>query len=290
MNVVRSREQLKEMHKQGIINEAHYKAFLESPVFVYGRREEQLTLDELDWCYQNICSHEAKLPTKMPFEFCTIITTAKDIPGKPDASTVLRATSRPHDFIVDDIQSGRMKLYSVLALHLAMRIDGKECVLTARHTGEVKRGTVVSVYKNGKPCDPPSDAKAGNPEYVDAVQVPREILMKFCFDVFNPNSVVLRVEPPKGNVPRSVAWRMARTHYLILNRKQAEACRDQKRGPTEGEIERAAHWRRAHLRRLSSDKFRHKKGQVVFVKQSWVGPDEWIGLDDKSYKVFNPNL
>lgn len=286
MNVVRSREQLKELQKAGIISEAHYKSYLESPVFVYKRSDTAFSQKEIDWCNQNICGDfEAKLPTKLPFEFCTIITTIKDTPHR-DISCVLRATSNPHDFIVN-VDGEKIKSRCLLALHLSIQIDGVDCVMAIRHTGQIKRGVVGTIYKNLKPCQPPKEDDILT-RYADSVAVPREILMRFCFDVFNPNSVVLRVEPPKSNVPRSVEWRMARTHYLILNRKQAVACREQKRGPTDGEIERAAHWRRAHMRRLTSDKFIHKKGLLVFVKQAWIGPDEWIGLDDKTYKVFNP--
>lgn len=289
MNPIRSREQLKELQKCGIIRESHYKAFLESPVFIY-KRTAALTDQEVEWCNQNICAPdaEAKVPTKLPFEFCTIITNVRYESGKPDLAAVLRATSKPHEFVVKTAR-GMQGFQSKLALHLSLKIDGFDCVMTSRYTGKVKGGVVVNIFKNGKACDPPANAES-NAAYADSVSIPREILMKFCFDVFNPNSVVVRVEPPKNGVTRSVEWTLAHTHYLILNRKQAVACRDEKRGPSDGEIERAAHWRRAHLRRLSSEKFTHKKGMLVFVKQAWVGPDEWIGLDDKTYKVINPSL
>lgn len=111
-------------------------------------------------------------------------------------------------------------------------------------------------------------------------------LSYFIFETMLPGNVVLKVSPaPRPSKP--VAWHLARTHYLILNHKQAESCRDHRSAPTAQQLVRAAHWRRAHIRRLSSPKFIHKTGQTVRVKRAWVGPDEWIGLDKKIYKVIN---
>jgi hypothetical protein len=54
--------------------------------------------------------------------------------------------------------------------------------------------------------------------------------------------------------------------------------------PSEQQILRAAHWRRAHFRRLVSDRYKNK-GSLIPVSQAWVGPKEWVGLDKKTYKV-----
>ena len=67
---------------------------------------------------------------------------------------------------------------------------------------------------------------------------------------------------------------------------QAMQVRDVRRPITDHDIKRAAHWRRAHFRRLHSERFTHKRGQLVPVSEAWVGPEEWIGLDGKIYKVF----
>lgn len=286
MNIIRCREQLQELYKRGIILESHYREYLQAPIFIY--EQHSLAEMEMEWAVANLCGgNNGFVPVKMPFEFVTIITKIHDKAGPP-MDAVLRATNRLHEGVVsweDDGKLIRDKVRSILTCHLAVSVDGQKCVLVARHTGERARGICVEVYRNYIPCTP-SELDHGQD---DAANIPRDILLRFCFDVLNPNSIVLRVEPPRGNVPRSAEWRMARTHYLILNRKQAIACRDQKRGPSDHEIVRAAHWRRAHMRRLVSPKFIHKKGQLVFVKQAWVGPDEWVGLDDKTYKVINPN-
>lgn len=113
-------------------------------------------------------------------------------------------------------------------------------------------------------------------------------LLMLCYDVMSPANTVLRVSP--GKQGKSVEWTLSHTHYLILNRKQAESIRSRKSEVTEHDIKRAAHWRRAHLRRLSSDKFKHKKGSLIMVRQAWVGPDEWAGTDGKIYKVVQHNI
>jgi hypothetical protein len=110
-------------------------------------------------------------------------------------------------------------------------------------------------------------------------------MLRVVFDIMNPANIVLRVEPKSEG--RSVEWVKSRTHYCILNKAHALRCSMGKRGPSDLEIERSAHWRRAHMRRLMSDKFTHKKGQLVFIKQSWVGPEEWEGSDRKIYRVIN---
>lgn len=114
-------------------------------------------------------------------------------------------------------------------------------------------------------------------------------LSYFLFEIMLPGNTVLRIEPAQGSTPRSAEWRLARTHYVIVNRKQAEQCREKRTVPTARQIVLAAHWRRAHFRLLRSEKFTHKRGQLIPVSQAWVGPEEWTGLDGKIYKVLNLN-
>lgn len=110
----------------------------------------------------------------------------------------------------------------------------------------------------------------------------------FLFEIMGSQSVVLRVRDKTEG--KSVQWHQAREHYLVLHHNTAKSCQQGKLGVSHEDIIRGAHWRRAHLRRLSSDKFKHKKGLLVPVKKAWVGPEEWIGHDQKIYKVthFNP--
>jgi len=66
-----------------------------------------------------------------------------------------------------------------------------------------------------------------------------------------------------------------RTRYIVVPDRDLDRVL---RLPNEGGdyIERAPHRRRAHYRRLTSQRYRLKRGQRVFVKESWVGPKESI--------------
>ena len=147
---------------------------------------------------------------------------------------------------------------------------------------------------NGKPLDAET-MKAGRIQVVDGKDGINAFassairwLSFFLLDVMSPNNVMVKVEPENVAKTRSVEWCLARTHYLIIPRNHAVSCRERLGGPTDDEIVMAAHWRRAHLRRLMSEKFIHKRGQLVPVKSAWVGPTEWTGLDGKVYKIVEP--
>lgn len=106
----------------------------------------------------------------------------------------------------------------------------------------------------------------------------------FLFDIYGAGKTVIKVSP-KPDATKSVQWRLAREHYVVLHRKQVEKLRESKGHITDEDLIRSAHWRRAHLRRLSSHKFINKRGLLVPVKRAWVGPEEWEGKDGKIYTV-----
>ena len=111
-------------------------------------------------------------------------------------------------------------------------------------------------------------------------------LIMFLYDIEVPGNVVLKQSPSKSKCGgKSVEWRLAREHYLIVGKKEAVQCREGQCAPTEAQIARGAHYRKSYYRLLRSPVFRHKRGQKVRVKDTWVGPEEWIGLDGKCYKV-----
>jgi hypothetical protein len=126
-----------------------------------------------------------------------------------------------------------------------------------------------------------------NPEGMKEVFLdPARDLQSFLFDIEYPGNVVLGVGPA-AKPGKSVEWRQARTHYCILRRGDARACRREATGPSEEQTARAAHWRKAHFRRLRSEVFTQKRGQLVAVRHAWVGPKEWEGKDGKVYRVMN---
>ena len=57
---------------------------------------------------------------------------------------------------------------------------------------------------------------------------------------------------------------------------------------TLGSREHAPHFRRGHTKLLSSSKWKHKQGQRVVVRPTWVGPEDWEHKGLK-YRVVRPN-
>lgn len=117
--------------------------------------------------------------------------------------------------------------------------------------------------------------------------------MHFMLRVQQPRQFIVRIEPEQK--PRKPKTRRGgrRRHlkplsempvYLSLEpreiRKQFGDLRESgDRRP------RRAHERRAHFRRLSSPRFRYKRGQVVPVRASWVGPVTGTTPEGREYRV-----
>ncbi len=120
----------------------------------------------------------------------------------------------------------------------------------------------------------------------DMMYQPFHSLYRFLYFLNSPAMTQLKVEPMSE--AKSVEWVLARTHYLLLPSKQANTLATTRRGVCEHDIKRAAHWRKAHWRRLSSECWTKKRGLKVPVRHAWVGPKEWVGLDRKIYKVVEP--
>lgn len=99
-----------------------------------------------------------------------------------------------------------------------------------------------------------------------------------------PGSVVLRIRP-QHKPGKTEEWVKAREHIVIVPKRTATQLQTQKSGITRHQESRAAHWRRAHLRRLQSPMFTHLRGRFVPVRSAWVGPVEWTGSDKKLYRV-----
>ena len=274
MNIIRQREKLKELHRRGILETSHLHASLNCPVFEWDPAPDGYKLTEADQKFvaDHLQTSNSNVPTCAPFDCFRIVYSFTDCFDqwfyyKQERKWILfrcAAASKetgPEQWFVNvyGFDAGSPCEYRVwvggkLATHLIMDKQGK-------------------IY----------------PDNREIMQECLRTLSYFLFEVMLPGNTVLRVEPPRESTPRSAEWRLARTHYVILNRKQAEQCREKRTGPTTRQIVLAAHWRRAHLRLLRSEKFTHKRGQLIQVSQAWVGPAEWIGLDGKIYKVLNLN-
>lgn len=287
MNTVHIREEVKAMLKAGVITEQFAKVLLtEAPIFLHDGGHP-LTEDEEEWCRQNICGEETILPVKLPYQTFILRVENKaqaEKEGVPEGVIGMTFYVTGVPFTTKwgrnaDSQE-TCRLFVVRHGKMQNSATGKlrNTYASLRYNGRVKKGVMVSLWVEGKPFDLQEESLAKGFQNIVS-----DCILRFCFDVMNPVNTVLRVSERKPG--KTVGWHFAREHFLVLPRKQAQACQKGKRGPTDKEIERAAHYRRAHMRRLMSEMFTHKRGQSVFVRQAWIGPEEWEGLDDKVYKV-----
>lgn len=103
------------------------------------------------------------------------------------------------------------------------------------------------------------------------------MLETFMTEIYAPMNVVAKVSPDKQG--KSVVWTKAREHYVILNRShpanRKEVAPEATVRVSDKDVKRCAHTRRAHLRILRSPRFKNKRGQVINVRSSWVGPEKW---------------
>lgn len=112
-------------------------------------------------------------------------------------------------------------------------------------------------------------------------------LAHLAVDFANPHFHLCRKSPPEGGVPRSVEWRKAREHYVLIHKSHPANQKESagKRVIDSGPLHRAAHSRRAHYRMLRSPRFKNKVGQRVWVASAWVGPKEWTDHSGQIYRI-----
>jgi hypothetical protein len=265
MNLIRQRERLKAIHKAGLLHTEFLHLALNSPVFEWdlsGR--ESFTPEQKNFINEFIATGDSAVPTVSPYHCFRL--SMKDgfmqwffAPDK-DQWFVIKLDDDHH---ISGHELWTLNLYQVKAggnNEYRLFCDGKD----------VSRKLI--------------DADGRINQWAkEAMRSMVSWLSLFLCDLDMPGNVVLKVSPESKG--KSVEWRLAREHYLIINKKQAAMCRDNKRGPSEAQIQRSAHSRIAHFRVLRSEKFTHKRGQRIRVREAWVGPEEWVGLDKKIYKV-----
>ena len=289
MNIIHIRETAKAMHKAGLFDQKTMIRLATSPVFDYERPKAQLTDQELAWAKENLMDDvHGMIPTKFPFPILTIAckNEERDPAFREDGTMFVFAGPRQNiiahaavgGHVNQDFKKGEK---SVLTVIRQDKFRGHIGWLVVSFTGEKKNGVLLSTLIDGQPID---NSKVGRQEAIDMAAKVISDLTRFAFDTMSHFSVTLRVTP-KNTPGKSVEWHMARTHYLIIGRKQAQLCQVHRRGPSGEEITRAAHWRKSHFKKLVAAKWKFKQGQTVLVKKAWVGPKEWEGTDGKVYKV-----
>lgn len=272
MNPIREIESLKAA--RGIaLKPAFVHLALNHPVFDAAPR--QLNPDELEWVRRHLRNPETLLPSAFPFPCFRIR-------HHPSAGDGFRQW-----FVAPDHRA--MSCFEVKRVK-----DSEFWMLMNYLPGRKKPSSVAAesyrieghCWRDGIHVAPELDAltETERKEYAEALHEPLVELWAFLFDVFSLANAVLRVEPKAGET-KPVEWRLARTHYLILHKRSAASMRDRRRAASDRDIVRAAHFRRAHLRRLMSGRYTRKKGTLVQVREAWVGPKEWVGLDQKIYSL-----
>lgn len=103
------------------------------------------------------------------------------------------------------------------------------------------------------------------------------------------------VEVTPNQNAKKVQWLQGRKHYVILNNSEAiNKCsmpeeKFELKLKSSEIITRSAHARRAHTRRLRSPFWKNKIGSTIFVKETWVGPKEWMDKSQSRYRVILDN-
>lgn len=294
MNIVSVRETVKQMHKSRVLSDWAFKNLIYAPVFVYDRENMHFTPDEHEWCKENILDKERDqvLPVKLPYPFFMLWHPAT----KDRNATLFLVLSAPQSTDVEvDGKLEKRDVILTVASHdryanepryadaRAVKDPKKlhDCILMCSWTGHLKSGVIIKMWKDYKILNDIEKVAANDLKFMAANTL--AILTRFTYDVMSKTSAVIKATP-KGE-GKSVEWQLARTHYCILNKKQAMKIRDVKKAITTHDIKRAAGWRIAHFRVLRAECFTKKRGMKVPVKEAWVGPESWIGLDDKIYKV-----
>ena len=272
MNIVHVRDTMKLLHKEGRIDSLRLHALLHAPVFVYDLAATddafRLNEEQYQWGEENLIGKDGRL--RLPYPAFTLFAHS----GADCLHFFVFGPEYPST--IGPGKKGRTFLYLVRYEKNTLA-RGSTCA-TAGFSGETDG---ASFWVNGEPIPTPSEEEVEN-----QTRCCYSIIFRFCFDVMSNTNAVIRVSP-KPSPGKSIEWQLARTHYCLLTKKQAMHVRDVRRPITDRDIQRAAHWRRAHFRRLTSERFTHKRGQLVPVAEAWVGPEEWIGLDGKIYKVIN---
>lgn len=121
-----------------------------------------------------------------------------------------------------------------------------------------------------------------------ACEYARSFSMRLCLDVSDPNNIVVQADPTRhrGLKRGVIPGCHQRTRYIVLPKGGLRALADRaKRDPSAPPII-SPHWRRAHWRRLSGDRWSpEKRGTIVPVRACTVGGSEEFVVGATRYRV-----
>lgn len=285
MNIINQREVLKRIAGVRLLSAKALGLALQAPVFVWDMPPEGriYSKEELEFLNTSVLEPGTQCPKLLPFPLFRVATWAGFDLWFHTGTMSLTCLSytRPGDLGVEDEPKSESLFEHEYRWVLEEGSVQGEGAAPTRIKGRLTAMVDWKPVPEGKVLA----MKEKDPKGFEGMFMePLRNLQGFLFDMEYPGNVVVKVEPAE-KPGKSVEWRLARTHYCILRRGDARACQRQATGPSEEQIVRAAHWRRAHFRRLRSAVFTQKRGQLVAVRHAWVGPAEWKGNDGKVYRV-----
>lgn len=152
----------------------------------------------------------------------------------------------------------------------------------------------VCVFRDGKFLNLDTNPEVAHKAYVqklrDSFHDTYASLHRVAIDYINPSLHLAKVSPKADG--RSVEWMKAREHYIFvhknspINKKGASG----KDFDPNKEIKRTAHSRIAHYRLLKHPRYKAKRGTLIWVRSTWVGPKEWEDASGQIYKLVDHPL
>jgi hypothetical protein len=208
MNPVRIRQQIASLHKDGLITKEFATELFDAPLFTCDLGDLEDT--EVQWVRDNLCDR-GFTPRRFPFPSFAALCAAKGAYGIDRHLLLVRRTDSATYIGMSETLDRQDVFVEVVFPDDSDEAHGRLWV-----NKKLRRKETIPAacgYMDG----------AGNLAFL----FPRDLLLEIAFALMNPSNAIIRVEPPLAG--RSVEWRMARTHYLLLTRPQAVKCRDDNR-------------------------------------------------------------
>jgi len=256
-------DECKQMLAVEAIDNRSYQRLRLAPLFVMPQCRADMTDEEYEWAEQNVLTN-GNVPVGLPF---------------PDFRVAF--WDEPDTWI--GVRQCGTSLWTVLAY---TNRGTRGWVRTNIYASSTPQGGIKGwMFGNGR-FIPPENYSSADPKIQHMFNEARQTTIRLIVALRASGCMALKVAEPPRSPPRSVEWHLAREHYLLVHPSQARQCRDGSRAPTGHELQRAAHWRRAHFRRLTSPRYKEStRSRLVPVRESWVGPEKWRGRDGKIYAV-----
>jgi len=108
-------------------------------------------------------------------------------------------------------------------------------------------------------------------------------------NLYAPSSFV-SIQTESKNDPKGVEWQRAHSKIVMIHRQHEANNKSIAKGSCvkvneNRHLKRMAHSRRAHTRLLQSPRYKGKAGTRIWIKSTWVGPEEWNDSLGRVYRI-----